>query len=91
MERPGGTAEGEGILCSGPGVLPVARPLNWKARVNEALADDDVAGLRSSVDCGRPWWCDQWVQPAPRRFRLLFSLRNAGRPAKSHAPDPKNQ
>jgi putative transposase len=61
---------------------PVDRPRAWTARVNEAMGEQALEGLRTSVNRGRPWGEQEWVQQTARRLGLEFTLRNPGRPAK---------
>jgi len=61
---------------------PVDRPRGWAALVNEALPEATLEVMRTSVNRGRPWGEQDWVQKTARRLDLLFTLRNPGRPAK---------
>jgi putative transposase len=61
---------------------PVDRPRDWSTLVNEAIGQEALDGLRTSVNRGRPWGEPAWVQRAARRLGLEFTLRNPGRPAK---------
>jgi putative transposase len=62
---------------------PVGRPSNWTTTVNEAIEEKDLERLRASVNRGRPWGEDSWVDKTARRLGLMFTLRKAGRPRKS--------
>ena len=61
---------------------PVIRPPNWTSVVNDVCDADELERLRTSVNRGRPWGEDTWVQRSAQRLGLLFTLRNPGRPAK---------
>ena len=60
----------------------VDRPRNWTAAVNEALDAEIIERLRTSVNRGRPWGQEQWIQHTAKRLGLTFTLRNPGRPRK---------
>ncbi|MBN2128294.1 MAG: transposase [Sedimentisphaerales bacterium] len=61
---------------------PVDRPPNWIKAVNQAIDEEDLTELRTSVNRGRPWGEKTWVQRTAHRLNLTFTLRNAGRPRK---------
>jgi putative transposase len=65
-----------------PSEWPVDRPHKWTALVNEAIGQETLDGLRTSVNRGRPWGESTWVQRTARKLNLEFTLRNPGRPAK---------
>ena len=62
---------------------PVERPRNWTARVNGALAEEQLQALRECVDRGRPYGGEQWVAATAKRLGLEFTLREPGRPRKA--------
>jgi putative transposase len=65
---------------------PVKRPGNWSRLLEERIAEKELARLRTSVNRGRPYGTEQWVQRTARRLGLTFTLRARGRPkAKSDA------
>ena len=66
------------VLCP----WPVRRPANWTALVNQAIDKTALEQLRTSVNRGRPWGSETWIQQTARRLGLLFTLRNPGRPPK---------
>jgi putative transposase len=59
---------------------PVERPRNRTARVNGALAKEQLRALRECVDRGRPFGGEQWVAATAKRLGLEFTLRGPGRP-----------
>jgi len=61
---------------------PVDRPRSWESAVNEAMDEKELDRLRTSVNRGRPWGEENWVQRTARQLDLLFTLRNPGRPPK---------
>jgi putative transposase len=62
---------------------PVERPRNWLALVNRGLHDEQIEGIRTCVQRGRPFGSDRWVQQTADRPGLGFTLRSAGRPRKT--------
>ena len=65
-----------------PDDWPVARPSDWRRRVNAALPAAELEAVRTSVIRGRPFGSDPWVKRAARRLGLGFTLRPRGRPRK---------
>ena len=59
---------------------PLQRSRNWIARVNRELRDEQLDGIRTSVNRGRPLGAEAWVQRTARRLGLEFTLRGPGRP-----------
>jgi putative transposase len=61
---------------------PVERPRNWIALVNRELSDEQIEGIRTCVQRGRPFGSEGWVQRTATRLALVFTLRGPGRPRK---------
>jgi len=61
---------------------PVERPRNWIALVNRKLSDEQIEGIRTCVQRGRPFGSEGWVQRTATRLALVFTLRGPGRPRK---------
>jgi len=61
---------------------PVEAPRNWLATVNRALGDEQLAGIRTCVERGRPLGPLAWVRRTAARLGLGFTLRGPGRPRK---------
>ena len=59
---------------------PLKRSRNWVAWVNRDLNDEQLDGIRISVNRGRPLGPDAWVQRTAKRLGLDFTLRGPGRP-----------
>jgi putative transposase len=59
---------------------PVNRPRNWTSVVNEAVEAIRLERIRTSVNRGRPWGDEAWVQRTAARLGLGFTLRDPGRP-----------
>jgi putative transposase len=59
---------------------PVERPHEWMARVNRTQTASELASLRVSVQRGRPFGADDWVQRMAKRFGMESTLRPRGRP-----------
>jgi putative transposase len=66
---------------------PVDRPANWLDIVNEAARETELERLRTSVDRGRPFGPDDWVQATAKSMGLEFTLRARGRPRKGDTQD----
>lgn len=62
---------------------PVPRSRNWVARVNRELSDEQLEGIRTSVQRGRPLGPETWVRQTATRLGLEFTLRSPGRPRKT--------
>ncbi len=61
---------------------PVDRPRDWRELLNDEIGEDDLNGLRHSVNRGRPFGSAEWVEQTARRLNLLSTLRDPGRPRK---------
>ena len=59
---------------------PLERSRNWLGWVNRGLNDEQLEGIGTSVNRGRPLGPDEWVQRTAKRLGLEFTLRGAGRP-----------
>lgn len=62
---------------------PIARPRNWRQRVNQAERGEEVEALRRCVARGRPFGSDRWAAQAASRLGLESTLRPRGRPPKA--------
>lgn len=69
---------------------PVDRPRHWTTMVNDAVAEEELERLRTSVNRGRPLGQEEWVRRTAKRLGLSSSLRNPGRPRKK-AKKSENQ
>ena len=61
---------------------PVNRPRNWTSIVNELLPRDELTDLRESVNRGKPFGSESWVQKTAKQLGLQSTLRPRGRPRK---------
>jgi putative transposase len=59
---------------------PLERSRNWVAWVNRGLNAEQLEGMRTSVNRGRPLGPKPWVQETANRLGLGFTLRGPGRP-----------
>ena len=59
---------------------PVERSRNWVAWVNRGLNDEQLDDIRTSVNRGRPFGPERWLQRTAKRLGLEFTLRGPGRP-----------
>jgi putative transposase len=59
---------------------PVDRSRNWVAWINRDLNDEQLDGLRTCVQRGRPYGSETWVRQTASRLGLEFTLRGPGRP-----------
>ena len=63
---------------------PLERPRDWLARVNRGLKAEQLDGIRTCVQRGRPLGPENWVQRTAARLGLEFTLRSAGQPRKTN-------
>lgn len=59
---------------------PLLRTAYWEEYISAAMAQEDVDRIRVSVQRGRPYGSDDWVQETCRRLGLAHTLRPAHRP-----------
>jgi len=64
---------------------PVQRPRNWIERVNRPLTEKELARIKASVERGRPFGSDKWVQQTVKRLHMEHTVRPLGRPRKTPA------
>ena len=62
---------------------PVAPPRNWLAQVNREVPEDQLDGVRTCVQRGRPFGSETWVRQTAARLGLAFTLRGPGRPKRT--------
>lgn len=72
--------QGTPKLCTFLSEWPVQRPRNWVARVNQPETAAELEALRCSVQRGRPFGDDTWVERVAKRLGLESALRPRGRP-----------
>ena len=73
-------AQGDAKLTAWLSDWPVERPRNWVARVNRPQTASELEALRLSVQRGRPFGDERWVQRMAKRFGMESTLRPRGRP-----------
>ena len=61
---------------------PIPRLPNWVKRVNAALSDSELEGIRKCVQRGRPLGTDEWVGDMVKKLKLESTVRDRGRPRK---------
>jgi putative transposase len=61
---------------------PVGRPKDWLRRVNTPLGAKELRRLRVSIERGRPYGEDAWVERTARELGLEHTIRPEGRPPK---------
>ncbi|MBI4000619.1 MAG: transposase, partial [Nitrospira defluvii] len=71
-------AQGKAGLTAWLSDWPVKRPRDWVARTNRPQTRSEIETLRLSVQRGRPFGDDQWVQRMSKRFGLESTLRPRG-------------
>ncbi len=76
---------GDGPAVEVPRRSPVPLAEDWADHVNAALAADDLAALRNSVNRGAPFGGQRWVRRTATRLGLDSTLRPLGRPRKQSA------
>jgi len=62
---------------------PLPRPRQWVKLVNESQTDEELESVRLSVQRGRPFGKEFWVQRTTRRLNLESTLRPRGRPKRN--------
>jgi putative transposase len=73
-------AQGDPKLTTWLSGWPVDLPRNWVARVNRPETGEELDALRLSVQRGRPFGEEGWVQRMAKRFGMESTLRPRGRP-----------
>jgi putative transposase len=66
------------LLCD----WPIDRPRNWSALLEERLPENDLRHVRTSIDRGRPFGSQKWIEATANRLGLEFTMRPRGRPKK---------
>jgi putative transposase len=61
----------------------VERPANWTARVNVPLTANELDRVRLSIERGRPFGSDEWVNQTVTELGLEHTVRSEGRPRKA--------
>jgi len=59
---------------------PIPRLPRWVDRVNEPLTAQELKSIRRSVQRGRPFGEDAWLETCVKRLQLESTLRPRGRP-----------
>lgn len=62
--------------------LPIDLPDNYLASVNQDLNEETLSELRGSVNKGKPYGKDEWVETMVEKFDLAHTVRGVGRPRK---------
>ena len=73
-----GTREQRSLLSAWP--MPL--PRDWRSWVNEAETQAELEALRRSVNRGRPYGSEQWVERVVAKLGLEWTIRSRGRPRK---------
>jgi putative transposase len=60
--------------------LPIDLPGNYLQSVNQVLKEDDLLTVRNSVNKGRPYGKDEWVDTMVEEHNLGHTVRGRGRP-----------
>jgi putative transposase len=61
---------------------PIGCPADWTARVNAPLSARELKQVRVSLERGRPFGADDWVERQASALGLGHTLRREGRPSK---------
>jgi putative transposase len=72
--------QGNSMLTAWLSDWPVERPRDWAARVNRPDTPAELEAVRLSVQRGRPFGAESWVQRMVKRFEMESTLRPRGRP-----------
>jgi putative transposase len=62
---------------------PFARPKNWITRVNAPLSGKELKRIQVSLERGRPWGDEKWVDGKVAELGLKHTVRPEGRPPKA--------
>jgi putative transposase len=62
------------------GDWPIAKPKRWLETVNLPMIDADEKAVRDSIERGRPFGEDDWVNRTAKAMELEHTLRPRGRP-----------
>jgi putative transposase len=62
---------------------PLPRPADWSQWVEARWKEEELAHVRTSLDRGRPFGQDAWVNATAERLGLELTLRPRGRPSQS--------
>lgn len=62
--------------------LPTMLPVNYLQSVNQILHDGTLNEIRCSVNKGKPYGSNRWVEKIINRFDLGYTIRGSGRPRK---------
>lgn len=76
--REEGTLEQKKLLAK----LPVDLPTTYLSWVNEPERKEVLAGIRYSVNKGKPYGKERWTERMVDTFKLSATLRSPGRPKK---------
>ncbi len=69
---------------------PIRRSPGWVTRVNEPLTKRELERTRTSVQRGRPFGEEAWLQSCVRRLGLESTLRPRGRPQVRESVEQRN-
>jgi putative transposase len=58
---------------------PVPRPTDWRDYLNEPQSEAELAGIRRSVNHGRPYGGNDWARQTARALGLERTLHSRGR------------
>jgi putative transposase len=58
-------------------------PRDWGKLVNRVQTEAELKAIRRSVNRGRPYGEDSWIEKCAEQLGLEFTLRPRGRPRKS--------
>lgn len=63
--------------------LPIDLPTNYLKSVNEVLKEENLKGLRNSVNKGTPFGKEVWVEKMVEEYNLRYTVRGRGRPKRN--------
>ena len=63
---------------------PIDMPNEYINLVNNPQTDSEMEVLRYSVNKGKPYGTETWVSRIIKKFDLVATLRNPGRPKKGY-------
>lgn len=76
FRRENGVANQKKLLSE----LPFDLPHNYLELINQTFSDESLSAIRTSVNKGKPFGNDAWVDKTVDTFGLVYTLRGVGRP-----------
>jgi putative transposase len=82
-------AQGDQAIRAILSAWPVECPADWIERVNTPLSAKELGRLRVSLERGRPYGAEEWVERTASELNLGHTLRPEGRPPMRSSTSPQ--